>query len=225
MRILVIEDDKKISEGIQKELVSEGYAVDLAEDGLQGEKLAKVNNYDIIILDILLPKQDGWKTCSNLRKDKVFTPILMLTALDDVSDRIKGLDTGADDYLPKPFYFDELLARIRALIRRQSEIRTAIIELFGVKLNLNTHLAFREGKEIKLSSKEFGLLELFMMNPDKILSREKISEHLWDMNFDPKSNVIESFIKFLRRKIDKGFDLPLIHTVRGVGYIFSQREY
>ena len=225
MRTLVIEDDKKISEGIQKGLVSEGYAVDLAEDGLQGEKLAKVNNYDIIILDILLPKQDGWKTCSNLRKDKVFTPILMLTALDDVSDRIKGLDTGADDYLPKPFYFDELLARIRALIRRQSEIRTAIIELFGVKLNLNTHLAFREGKEIKLSSKEFGLLELFMMNPDKILSREKISEHLWDMNFDPKSNVIESFIKFLRRKIDKGFDLPLIHTVRGVGYIFSQREY
>ena len=218
MRVLIIEDDKKISEGIQKGLVTEGYAVDLARDGLYGEQLAKINDYDVIILDILLPKQDGWETCSNLRKNKVLTPILMLTALDDVFDRIKGLDMGADDYLPKPFHFEELLARIRALIRRQSEIRTSVIEMFGVKLN-------REGREIKLSSKEFGLLELFMMNPDKVLSREKISEHLWDMNFDPKSNVIESFIKFLRRKIDKDFDKTLIHTVRGVGYIFSQRKY
>jgi two-component system copper resistance phosphate regulon response regulator CusR len=225
MRVLIIEDDKKISEGIQKGLVTEGYAVDLARDGLYGEQLAKINDYDVIILDILLPKQDGWETCSNLRKNKVLTPILMLTALDDVFDRIKGLDMGADDYLPKPFHFEELLARIRALIRRQSEIRTSVIEMFGVKLNVNTHLAFREGREIKLSSKEFGLLELFMMNPDKVLSREKISEHLWDMNFDPKSNVIESFIKFLRRKIDKDFDKTLIHTVRGVGYIFSQRKY
>jgi DNA-binding response OmpR family regulator len=225
MRILIIEDDKKIAAGIQKGLISEGYAVDLSRDGAQGEALAKINDYDVIILDILLPKQDGWETCSHLRKYKVLTPILMLTALDDVSDKIKGLDAGADDYLSKPFHFEELLARIRALIRRRSEIRTSIMELFGVKLNLNTHLAFREGKEIKLSAKEFGLLELFMMNPDKILSREKISEHLWDMNFDPKSNVIESFVKFLRRKIDKDFGKPLIHTVRGVGYIFSQREY
>ncbi len=225
MRMLIIEDDTKISEGIKNELVSEGYAVDLAEDGLQGEKLAIINDYDVIILDILLPKQDGWETCSNLRKEKILTPILMLTALDDVSDKVKGLDTGADDYLAKPFYFKELLARIRALIRRRSETRTTMIEMFDVKLNLNTHLAFREGKEIKLSSKEFGLLELFMMNPDIILSREKISEHLWDMHFDPKSNVIESFVRFLRRKIDKDFNRPLIHTVRGVGYIFSKREY
>jgi two-component system copper resistance phosphate regulon response regulator CusR len=225
MRILIIEDDNKIATGIRKGLVAESFAVDLAKDGIEGETLAKINDYDLIILDILLPKQDGWETCAHLRESKVLTPILMLTALDDVSDKIKGLDTGADDYLSKPFHFEELLARIRALIRRQSEIRTSVIEMFGVKLNLNTHLAFREGKEIKLSSKEFGLLELFMMNPDKILSREKISEHLWDMNFDPKSNVIESFIKFLRRKIDKDFDKPLIHTIRGAGYIFSERKY
>jgi two-component system copper resistance phosphate regulon response regulator CusR len=225
MRILIVEDDNKIAAGIKKGLVAESFAVDLAKDGIEGETLAKINDYDLIILDILLPKQDGWETCSNLRKNKVLSPILMLTALDDVSDKIKGLDTGADDYLSKPFHFEELLARIRVLIRRRSEIRTTVIEKYGVKLNLNTHLAFREGKEIKLSSKEYGLLELFMMNPDKILTREKISEHLWDMNFDPKSNVIESFIKFLRQKIDKDFDKPLIHTVRGVGYIFSQRKY
>jgi DNA-binding response OmpR family regulator len=225
MKVLVIEDDKKILKGIKKGLGSEGYTIDSAEDGLQGEKLARIYDYDVIILDILLPNQDGWETCSHLRKDKIPTPIIMLTALDDVSDRIKGLDTGADDYLSKPFNFNELLARIRALIRRRNELHTSVIEKYDVKLNLTTHLAFREGKEIKLSSKEFGLLELFMMNPDKILSKEKISEHLWDMNFNPKSNLIESFVKFLRRKIDKDFDPPLIHTIRGVGYIFSKRKY
>ncbi len=225
MRILLIEDDKKISAVIQKGLSAESFAVDAALDGVQGEAFAKRNNYDLIILDIMLPKQDGFKTCSNLRADQIKTPILMLTALDDVSDKIKGLNAGADDYLPKPFHFGELLARIRALTRRDTEIKTSHISKYGIELNLNNHLAYREGKEIKLSSKEFSLLELFMMNPDKILSREKISEHLWDMNFDPRSNVIESFIKFLRQKIDKDFDQPLIHTVRGAGYIFSQRKY
>ena len=169
----------------------------------------------------MLPKQDGWQTCANLRKEKVLTPILMLTALDDVADKIKGLDKGADDYLPKPFHLGELLARIRALIRRRSEARSAVLENFGVKLDLNTHKAYREDKEIQLSTKEFALLELFMMKPNKILTREMISEHLWDMNFDPRSNVIESFIKFLRQKIDKDFEKPLIHTIRGSGYIFK----
>ncbi len=225
MRVLIIEDDKKISAGIQKGLEAESYAVDLARDGVRGEELAKINDYDLIILDLMLPKQDGFTTCHNLRRDGIKTSILMLTALDDVDDKIKGLDTGADDYLAKPFHFGELLARSRALIRRNSQVRSSIIDLYGVKLDLNTHLAYREEKKIKLSAKEFGLLELFMNNPDKILSRETISEHLWDMNFDPKSNVIESFIKFLRQKIDKDFEHPLIHTVRGVGYIFSTREY
>ena len=225
MRILIVEDDKKIAAGIQKGLVSESYAVDLAKDGIEGERLAKVNNYDVIILDIMLPKQNGFETCNNLRKNAINTPILMLTALDDVFDKIKGLDKGADDYLSKPFHFGELLARIRALIRRNSEVKSSKISVYGIDLDLNTHMAHRAGKEIKLSSKEFALLELFMMNPNKILSREVISEHLWDMNFDPRSNVIESFIKFLRQKIDKEFDNQLIQTVRGSGYIFSEIKY
>ena len=223
MRVLLIEDDKKIANALSKGLKEESYAVDTAADGISGEEFAKTNEYDIIILDIMLPRQNGWSTCSNLRKAKVLTPILMLTALNDVTDKIKGLDQGADDYLAKPFHFGELLARMRALIRRQSQSRTASIELYDVKLDLNTHTAYRNKKEIQLSTKEFALLELFMMNPEKILSREFISEHLWDINFDPRSNVIEAFIKFLRQKIDKDFDKPLIHTVRGSGYIFSDR--
>ncbi len=225
MRILIIEDDKKISAGLKKGLAAETYAVDLSPNGEEGERLAKVNSYDAIILDIMLPKQDGLTTCENLRRSGVNTPILMLTALGEVTDKIKGLDYGADDYLTKPFHFGELLARLRVIIRRNSEVKSSKISIYGIELDTSTHLAYRKGKEIKLSSKEFSLLELFMMNPGKILSREFISEHIWDMNFDPKSNVIESFIKFLRQKIDKEFDKPLIHTVRGSGYIFSQREY
>jgi len=224
MRVLLVEDDKKISAAISKGLKAEGYAVDSAADGVKGEELAVINNYDLIILDIMLPKQDGWQTCANVRKANIYTPILMLTALDDVSDKIKGLDYGADDYLAKPFHFGELLARMRALLRRGSEIKSAVLEKFGVKLDLNTHIASRDGKEIMLSTKEFVLLELFMMNPNKILSRETISEHLWDMNFDPRSNVIEAFVKFLRQKIDKDFDIQLIHTVRGAGYIFREEN-
>lgn len=224
MRILLIEDDKKIAASLKKRLRGEGFAVDVAYDGLQGEELALVNDNDVIILDVLLPKQDGWVTCRNIRRQKVLTPILMLTALDDVEDRIKGLDSGADDYLPKPFDTGELLARIRSLARRRTEVRTADIELFGLRLELNTHRAFREGKEISLTAKEFALLELFMMHPNEIISRQRISEHLWDMNFEPRSNVIESFVKFLRQKVDKEFSNSVIHTVRGSGYVFSDRE-
>lgn len=224
MRILLIEDDRRAAAAIAKGLKSEGFAVDIAYDGISGEELAKINDNDLIILDIMLPKQDGWTTCANLRKSKILTPILMLTALDDVSDKIKGLDSGADDYLPKPFHFGELLARIRSLIRRKTEVRSTTIEKYGLRLDLNTHKAFRDNKEIVLTSKEFALLELFMMNSGRILSREMISEHLWDMNFEPRSNVIESFVKFLRQKVDRGFSCPLIHTVRGSGYIFSNQE-
>ncbi|MDE3057884.1 MAG: response regulator transcription factor [Bacteroidota bacterium] len=224
MRVLLVEDDTKISSALARGLKTEAYAVDVAGDGKTGEELAKINEYDIIILDIMLPKQDGWETCTKLRKDNITTPILMLTALDDVSDRIKGLDTGADDYLPKPFHFRELLARIRALTRRRTESRSAVLELFGVTLDVNTHTAQRDGKTIRLSAKEFALLELFIMNPNKILSRETISEHVWDMNFDPHSNVIEAFVKFLRQKIDKDFPTRLIRTVRGSGYIFTDNK-
>lgn len=224
MRILLIEDDKKIVAALSKGLKEESFAVDVANNGLEGEELAAANDYDIIILDIMLPKQDGWKTCENLRKNNISVPVLMLTALGDVEDKIKGLNTGADDYLVKPFHFGELLARIRSLIRRTSEVKSTLIELYDLKLDLNTHKAFREGKEIYLTSKEFALLELFMSRPDKILSRSEISEHLWDMNFDPKSNVIDSFVKYLRQKVDKNFAEPRIHTVRGAGYIFSQKK-
>ncbi len=222
MRVLVIEDDRRIAETIAKNLRAESFAVDIARDGESGEETAKINDYDVIILDLMLPGQDGWATCRNLRRDNILTPILMLTALDDVSDKIEGLDSGADDYLTKPFHFGELLARIRSLVRRHSTVRTTSVERFGLKLDLNSHKAYREDQEIALTAKEFALLELFMHNPDKILSRQEISEHLWDMNFDPKSNVIESFVRFLRQKIDHDFDRPLIHTVRGAGYMFSE---
>lgn len=224
MRILLIEDDKKIAAAISKSLKAEGYAVDVAYDGVKGEELALVSDNDLIILDVLLPLQDGWTTCANLRKQKVVTPIIMLTALQDVNDKIRGLDCGADDYLAKPFHFGELLARIRSLVRRKSEVRSTVIEKFGLSLDVTTHKAFRDGREISLTSKEYALLELFMMNPGRILSRETISEHVWDMNFEPRSNVIESFVKFLRQKVDKGFKARLIHTVRGSGYIFSDTE-
>lgn len=224
MRVLVIEDDKKIASVLEKGLKAESYAVDVAFDGAEGEELAAVNEYDVIILDIMLPVQDGWETCKNIRGDGVGTPILMLTALDDVTDKIRGLDTGADDYLPKPFHFGELLARVRALTRRQTEVRTDVIEKFGLTLNRSTRKAERDGTPIMLTAKEFSLLELFMMNPDRVLSRTAISEHVWDMNFDPKSNVIDSFIKYLRQKVDKGFDKKLIHTVRGAGYIFTMDQ-
>jgi len=224
LRILVIEDEVKIAGAISQKLKAEGFVVDIAPDGGTGEEYAMVNEYDAIILDIMLPVQDGWKVCSNLRNQNVLVPILMLTALDDVSDKIKGLNGGADDYLPKPFHFGELIARIRSLIRRNSSVRSTQMERFGITLDFNLRKAYRGQKEIVLTSKEYSLLELFMMNPDKILSRQFISEHLWDMNFDPQSNVIDSFVKFLRQKIDKGFDKPLIQTVRGSGYLFSDKE-
>ena len=224
MRILLIEDDKKIAATLKRSLRAEGFAVDVAFDGLKGEELAVINENDVILLDVLLPKQDGWTTCRKIREQKVLTPILMLTALDGVDDKIKGLDSGADDYLPKPFHMGELLARIRSLARRRTEVRSIDIELYGLRLEVKTHTAFREGKEIRLSAKEFALLELFMLHPDEIISRQRISEHLWDMNFEPRSNVIESFIKFLRQKVDKGFKNTLIHTSRGSGYIFSDRK-
>jgi DNA-binding response OmpR family regulator len=224
MRILLIEDDTRIAAAITKHLKVEGYAVDVAADGLTGEELAKVNDNDVIILDLMLPRQDGWKTCSQIRRAGVLTPILMLTALDSIDDRIAGLDLGADDYLPKPFHYGELLARIRSLARRRTEVRSAVIERFGLRLDTSNRRAWREGNEIPLTAKEFSLLELFMMNPDKVLTRETISEHLWDMNFEPRSNVIESFVRFLRQKIDRGYDTPLIHTVRGAGYRLSDHD-
>ena len=224
VRLLLIEDDRRLAASVSRWLRSESFAVDIAGDGMKGEELAGTNDYDAIIMDIMLPRQDGWETLAHIRMGGVLTPILMLTALGDVGSRIRGLDQGADDYLTKPFHGGELLARVRALVRRRTEVRTTILEHFGLRLDLTTHRAVRGEKEISLTAKEFALLELFLMNPGKILSRHTISEHLWDMNFDPKSNVVESFIRFLRQKIDRDFDTPLIHTLRGAGYMLSDRS-
>ena len=224
MRILLIDDDRKVAASVAKNLRANGFAVDIAADGHKGEELAIVNDYDVILLDILMPAQDGWTTCRKIRDANIKTPILMLTALDDVDDRIRGLDSGADDYVPKPFHIGELLARIRSLARRRTEVRTTMVERFGVRLDIAKHLVFRARKKIALSAKEFALLELMMMNPETILSRQTIIEHVWDMNFDPHSNVIESFIRLLRQKVDRGFARKLIHTVRGSGYVFSDKK-
>ncbi len=224
MRLLLVEDDRSVARSVSRWLRSESFAVDIAPDGVRAEELAGANEYDAIILDIMLPRQDGWETLAHIRTKGILTPILMLTALGDVGDRIRGLDTGADDYLAKPFHGGELLARVRALVRRRSDIRSTTIEKFGLRLDLTTHRAVREGKEIPLSAKEFALLELFLMNPGKILSRQAISEHLWDMNFDPKSNVVESFVRFLRQKVDRDFDVPLIRTLRGAGYMLTDTD-
>ncbi len=224
MRVLLVEDDPNIASSLARTLTAERYAVDVARDGVSGEELARVNEYDLIILDILLPRQDGWQTCAHLRRADIRTPILMLTALEGAENAIKGLDEGADDYLAKPFHAGELLARIRSLVRRQSDVRTSVLEMYGLVLDLRTHKVSRDGISVSLTAKEYSLLELFMMHPGHILSREMISEHLWDMNFDPKSNVIDSFVKFLRQKIDKGFETPLIHTVRGAGYLLSDTK-
>jgi DNA-binding response OmpR family regulator len=194
------------------------YSTDLAFDGEEGLYLASVNDYDVIILDLMLPKMDGKTVCKELRKLKINTPILMLTALDSVSDKIEGLDSGADDYMTKPFHIEELFARVRSMVRRHSDEKSSIIEVADLTLDTATRKVNRAGKDIVLSAKEFAMLEYFMLNKNKVLSREMISEHVWDMNFDPQSNVIDSFVRFLRAKIDKDFDKPLIHTLRGVGY-------
>ncbi len=224
MRILIVEDDAKIADGIRRGLVEQHYSVDIAPDGEEGEYLAKTNDYDVIVLDIMLPKMNGWEVLRSLRDGGLKTPILMLTALDSVEDKIRGLDYGADDYLTKPFNFGEFLARIRSLTRRQSDQKTSTISVADLTIDTASRSVVRSQKKINLSAKEFALLEYFMMNPNKVLTREMISEHVWDMNFDPQSNVIDSFIRFLRQKIDKEFTPELIHTVRGAGYKFSVEE-
>jgi heavy metal response regulator len=218
MRILVVEDDRNIAEALRRGLIEQHYSVDLAGDGKEGAYLARVNEYDAIILDVMLPGISGWDVCRQLREEKLSIPILMLTALDSVEDKIRGLDTGADDYLVKPFHFGELLARIRSLVRRQSDQRTSEIRIGDLVLDTASRSVMRNSIPISLTAKEFALLEYFVMNRGKVLTRQMISEHVWDMNFDPQSNVIDSFVRFLRQKIDKGFDRPLIHTVRGAGY-------
>ncbi|HMQ80266.1 MAG TPA: response regulator transcription factor [Ignavibacteria bacterium] len=224
MRILVIEDEKKVSEFIRKGLEEQSYVVDTAADGSEGERLAGFNEYDVIILDVLLPKQNGWITCRNIRSNGVKTPILMLTSLGETEDKVKGLDLGADDYLTKPFAFDEFLARVRALIRRSGSGETTSFTLADLEMDLLERKVNRAGKDVQLTQKEFALLEYLLRNKKKVMTRTQISEHVWGMDFDSGSNVVDSYIKMLRKKIDKDFSPQLIHTIVGVGYVMREEK-
>jgi heavy metal response regulator len=221
MRILVIEDEKKVASFIKKGLEEEHYAVDTAYDGETGLYMAGINEYDLMILDLMIPKIDGLEVLKRIRKNKNSVPILVLTAKDTVEDIVKGLDAGCDDYLTKPFNFMVFLARIRALLRREKIDKEPLLKIADLTLSPVTHKVTRMGREVDLTSKEYALLEYFMRNPDKVLTRTMISEHVWDYHFDSLTNVVDVYVNYLRRKIDKDFDLKLIHTIRGVGYILS----
>jgi len=221
MKILVVEDEKRVTQFIRKGLKEEGHAVDAAYDGEEGGFLAEVNDYDLIILDLMLPKKNGIAMCREIRDRGVVTPVLMLTARDSVEDKVRGLDAGADDYLVKPFAFKELLARVRALLRRRSEVKTPTLKIADLELDPISRRVTRSGKPIRLTTKEYALLEYMLRNPRKVLSRTLIGEHVWDMNFDPESNVIDVYVSHLRSKVDRGFELSLIHTLRGQGYLLS----
>jgi two-component system OmpR family response regulator len=219
MRLLLVEDDLKIASFIVKGMKAEGFAVDHASDGLEGLHMAVTEPYDAAIIDVMLPKLDGLSVIEKMRKEKVNTPVIILSARGSVDDRVKGLQTGGDDYLPKPFAFSELLARVQALIRRAGGLSEPTRLTYGdLSMNLLTREVTRGGRKIELQRLEFALLEYLMRNSGRVVSKTMIMEHVWDYNFDPQTNVVESRICRLRDKIDRGFDVKLIQTVRGVGY-------
>ena len=222
MRILIIEDEKKVAGFLKNGLKEEGYAVDDAFDGQSGFDLAVENEYDIIILDLMLPGLDGITLCKKLREQGNHTPILMLTAREAVKDRVIGLDSGADDYMTKPFAFEELLARIRVILRKRPVTQELKLEIGDLVLDLITHKVRRGGDEIELTTKEYALLEFLMRNAGTIVTRTMISEHVWDINFETFTNVIDVYINYLRNKIDRDHDEKLIHTVRGRGYVLKK---
>jgi heavy metal response regulator len=221
MRILVVEDEKKIASFIERGLVEQHYSVDVAYDGNEGLYLAEINPYDLIILDIMLPGKDGFAVCQELRKKEFDVPILMLTARDDVRDKIYGLDSGADDYLTKPFAFGEFLARVRVLLRRQRTQQTTTLKVADLALDQLTHTVTRAGENIELTSTEYALLEYLMIHAEQVVTRTMISEHVWDQNFDSYSNVINVYVNYVRKKVDAGFSKKLIHSVRGRGYVIK----
>ncbi len=222
MRVLIVEDEKKVAGFIKKGLEEETFAVDVAHDGEEGFHMGEQNQYDLIILDLMLPVMDGIEVLSELRKQKVTTPILLLTAKDAVEDKVLGLNKGADDYLTKPFAFSELLARVRVLLRRGKTETKTVLKVEDLSLDLVSHKVKRENEEIELTGKEYSLLEYFMRNTGKVLTRTMIAEHVWDYNFDTFTNVIDVYVNHLRKKIDKNYSKKLLHTLRGVGYIMKE---
>ena len=221
VRILLVEDEPDVARMLAKGLREQSYAVDLAEDGEAAIYQAQINDYDLIILDVMLPRQDGFTVCRELRQNKSPVPVLMLTARDDVRDRIAGLDSGADDYLTKPFDFHELLARVRALLRRGHSLQPETIEVADLKIETRSHEVRRGAARIELTTKEYALLEYLARQAGQVVSRSEIASHVWDESFDPFSNLIEVYIQRLRRKIDDGHEAKLIRTLRGEGYKLS----
>ncbi|MDQ1350120.1 MAG: Response regulator [Acidobacteriota bacterium] len=218
MRILIVEDDKKVAGFLKKGLKEEQYAVDVCYDGEEALFQSQVNQYDLIILDIMLPKKNGFAVCKQIREEGNLTPILMLTARDQLEDKVKGLQEGADDYLTKPFAFEELLARIKALLRRTQDYKTKTLNVGDLELDPVSRKVTRQGKPLSLTGKEYALLEYLMRNKGRTITQSMIIDHVWDMNFDGLSNVVNVYINHLREKIDKGFAQKYIHTIRGVGY-------
>ncbi|EKA7349465.1 heavy metal response regulator transcription factor [Vibrio vulnificus] len=226
MKLLIIEDEKKTGTYLKKGLSEAGYIVDLSHDGVDGLYLATSTRYDLIVLDVMLPNLNGWQVLRALRSNQVDTPVILLTARDQVEDRVKGLELGADDYIVKPFAFVELLARIRTVLKRQQPTTqsTTQLSIANLHLDLLRRKVFRDKEPIALTAKEFALLELFMRKTGEVMSRSQIASSVWDMNFDSDTNVIDVAVRRLRNKVDKPFEPKLIHTERGMGYVLEERE-
>src|SRR5918996_472994 len=221
MRILVVEDEKKVASFIKKGLEEEGYAVDVAVDGEDGLAMALMRVHDLIILDIRLPRMDGLRVLQALRQDDVTAPVLLLTVRATIEDKVLGLDAGADDYLTKPFAFQELVARVRALLRRRAEAEPLVLQVDDLILDPARRTVARGGEKIDLTPREFALLDYFMRHPGRVLTRTMIAEHVWDYSFDTSTNVIDVYVNYLRRKIDADREPKLLHTIRGVGYVLK----
>ncbi len=225
MRILVVEDERKVASFLRQGLQEEGHAVETAADGAAAlDMILEGPGYDLVVLDVMLPKRDGFEVLKTLRQRHVQTPVLVLTARDAVSDKVVGLDLGADDYLTKPFAFDEVLARVRALLRRGAGQRTPVLRLADLALDPATRTVTRDGRRITLTTREYALLEYFLRNAGRVLTRPMIAQHVWGLDFDPESNIIDVYVGYLRRKIDGEGERRLLHTVRGAGYMLSAEE-
>ena len=222
MRLLVVEDERKVSSFIRKGLEEEGYAVDVAFDGKAGLQMAMDRVHDLIVLDINLPGMDGLSVLHDLRRGRVSIPVLLLTVRANIEDKVLGLDAGADDYLTKPFAFQELVARIRALLRRQTEAKLPVLRFADLTLDPARHMVFRGDRKIELTAKEYALLDYFIRNPGRVLTRAMIASHVWDYDFDSMTNVIDVYVNYLRRKIDSDREHKLIHTIRGTGYVLKE---
>lgn len=222
MRLLIVEDDKKVGAFLERGLREENYAVDVCRNGADALYLVQLNSYDVAILDIMLPGKDGFSVCREMRENDILVPIIMLTAKDSLDDKITGLTEGADDYLTKPFSFEELLARIRALLRRNQDYKTKVLRVADLEMDPLRRIVTRAGKKIALTGKEYALLEYLMRNQGRVLSQSMIIEHVWDMDYEGVSNVVNVYINHLRQKIDKGAQIQLLKTIRGHGYQINE---